>query len=435
LQLITGLRTRSSRIDRHRLDAFLTTFAGTALYGLSLITGPLLARALDPSGRGALAAVLVPTQLFGWLIMLGVPVAVAYHAKGHSKAELATATWIVSLVVGVPATALLWPFIPRFLDGYDPMLVTWFRAYLVIGLVSVPVGGSIELIRARSAGVRFNVLRSLAILINTGLIVVLALLDRLTLTTALFAMAFATLVQAAVVLGLTRWWPSGGFSWPVLRRLFDYGLRVAFGTLAGLVVARLDQLLMVNLVSPAELGLYVVGATGAGVTIPISQGVSTALFPHLRTDDAAVNEQRFAEAMRWVLLSTVGISCVIAAVAPFGIPLLFGEAFADAVPALLILLPGQVASGLAMVIASKLQAQGRPGVASQAMAIGAVVTVIGIAPAVAIGGIEGAAALTTLCHVVVLVRSQLALRADAGAQRGDAPLPVPVGPGGDDLPG
>ena len=412
MPLTTRLRKRRHRMERHRLDAFLTTFAGTALYGLALITGPLLARALDPSGRGALAAVLVPTQLFSWLIAFGIPSAVAYHAKDHSPRQLATATWVVIVLVGVPLTALLWPFVPVFLDDYDPVLVTWFRAFLVIGLLFVPVGGAIELIRSASAGVRFNVLRSLAIVVNTALIVLLAVVGRLTLTAALAAMAFATLLQAAVVLGTTGWWPRERLSWPVLRQLSHYGLRVAFGTLAGLVVARLDQLLMVNLVRPAELGLYVVAATGAGVTIPVSQGVSTALFPHLRSDDAMANEQRFREAMRWVLLSTVAISCILAVVAPVGLPALFGDAFRDAVPALLILLPGQVASGLAMVIGAKLQAQGRPGVASQAMALGAAATVVGIGPAVAMFGIEGAAALTTVSHGIVLLRSRLALRRD-----------------------
>lgn len=427
MHLTTGLRKRRERIERHRVDAFLTTFTGSALYALALITGPLLARALDPAGRGALAAVLVPTQLFSWLIAFGVPVAVAYHANDHSKRELATATWLVSLLVGVPITALLWPFIPVFLDDYDPALVTWFRAFLVLGLLFVPVGGSIELIRAAGAGVRFNVLRSLITLVNTALIVVLALAGRLTLTTALAAMAFATVLQAAVVLGSTSWWPRGGFRWPVLRRLFHYGLRVAFGTLALLVVARLDQLLMVKLVRPAELGLYVVAATGAGVTIPVSQGVATALFPHMRTNDALVNERRFKEAMRWVLLSTVAISCVIAAVAPFGLPALFGGPFRSAVPALLILLPGQVAAGLAMVIGAKLQVEGRPGVASQAMAIGAVVTVLGIAPAVAMFGIEGAAALTTFSHLIVLIRSRLALRHDVGPPPAAAPAAAAAG--------
>jgi O-antigen/teichoic acid export membrane protein len=362
--------------------------------------------------------VLVPTQLFSWLIAIGVPVAVAYYAKDHEQEHLATATWVVGLVVGLVATAVLWPFVPAFLQDYDPDLVPWFRAFLVLGWLFVPVGGAMEMIRSGGAGVRFNVLRSIAIVLNTALIVVLAVVGRLTLTSALVAMVVATLVQAAIVLVGTAWWPRN-LDWPVLKKLCSYGLRVAFGTLALLVVARLDQLLMVRLVSPADLGLYVVAATGAGVTVPISQGVSTALFPHLRSDDSMANEQRYREAMRWVLASTVSISCLIAVVAPFGLPALFGESFRSAVPALWLLLPGQVAWGLAMVIGAKLQAQGRPGVASQAMAMGALATVVGIGPAVGLLGIEGAAALTTLSHGIVLVRSRLALRSGGGAPPAD----------------
>ena len=85
------------------------------------------------------------------------------------------------------------------------------------------------------------------------------------------------------------------------------------------VVARFDQLLMVRLVSPAELGLYAIAATAAMVTAPVAQGVSFALFPYIRNEVDARQRWRRSQ----VALRGVGLISVASTIVPFSWPSIF----------------------------------------------------------------------------------------------------------------
>lgn len=387
----------------YRRDTVTTTLWGLGTYALSLLTSPLLARALSADGRGSLAAVLRPTEILGWLLMFGVPMATAYLAIEADRRALQASAWVFSAVVGVPVVALLWPFVPAFLENHPPETVAWFRAGLVGGLVILPFQNVYERLRAVGSTTRFNAYRSAPVILNAVGVTVLFLADRLdlrsALATALVANVGVPLVVIALeggfVLRLGRW-----FDWPLMRRQLDYGARVWFGTLSNMVVARFDQLLMVRLVSAAELGLYAIAATGAMVTAPIAQGVSFALFPYLRSEGVARRRWRRTQvALRWVGLLSLGSSLVLALVAPWGLPAVMGEEFRGAVTAFLLLLPGQLFWNLGQVVKVDLEATDRPGAASAALAVAAVLTVLAVPPAVELAGITGAAAVTSGCQV------------------------------------
>ena len=101
---------------RLRRDRLMTTLSGFAVFGLAFATGPILARSLGVSGRGAVAAVLIPTQVLGWMLMLGIPQATAYFARIRHDRQLIMSSWVVTLVVGVPVITLIWPFVPALLS-------------------------------------------------------------------------------------------------------------------------------------------------------------------------------------------------------------------------------------------------------------------------------------------------------------------------------
>ncbi len=89
---------RSGVRDRLRFDVLITSGAGLAVYALALITGPLLARTLGPAGRGDLAAVIVPTQVLGFILLFGLPHAAAYYAtkgtrSGWSRTPGSSPAW------------------------------------------------------------------------------------------------------------------------------------------------------------------------------------------------------------------------------------------------------------------------------------------------------------------------------------------------------
>src|SRR5690606_7690366 len=110
--------------------------------------------------------------------------------------------------------------------------------------------------------------------------------------------------------------------------------------------------------------------------------------PYLRNEVNPRRRWRQAQiAMRWVGLLSIASSVLLAAVAPWGLPAVMGAEFRGAVTAFLLLLPGQFFWNLGQVVKVDLEATDRPGAASTALAVAAVLTLVAVPPAVAVAGI------------------------------------------------
>lgn len=399
---------------RHKIETLVTAASGLGVYALALITGPLLAWKLGPDDRGSLAAVLVPTQIIGWILMFGIPQATAYFAADEERDELQATAWTVSAVAGIPIVALLWPIVPRFLawQNHPELTVGWFRWFLIAGLLVLPYTAAFDYLRAIANSLWFNVWRSLPIVLTTLLIVVLAVADRLDLQSALAATLAGNVAGWLATLAGERCLPKPGrFRQELARRQINYGGRVWLGTLSNMVVARFDQFLMVGIVAPAELGLYVVASTAAQVSAPVAQAVAFALFPYLRADadDADASWERTRTGLIWTAAVSLVVALLLAGAGPLLIPWLL-PAFAGSVAPLLLLLPGQVFWNLGNVLSAKLEADDRPGASSVALGVAAVITIIAVPAVVPIWGIRGAAVVTSCSQAAFFLVTWFAIK-------------------------
>lgn len=392
---------------------------GLGVYAVSLLTGPMLARSLGPDGRGALAAVVAPGQVLVHLLGVGVPSACAYFAHLHDRRHLVGAAVVTSTLVAAPIALALWPFVPRYLDGYDPAAVVALRALLLQTVVTILALTAIELRRAQAADLAFNVLRSLAVLLNAACTLALFVSGHLTLGAAMVSAVGSVIVADLVALHAGRLaWPA--VRWPVVRAVWGFGARGWLGTLSNTMTARLDQILLVGMASPSQLGRYAVAVSAANVTVPIGQGAASAVLPQLRRGGLSTP----ADLRRAVLAVGAAAALVagtVAATAPMVLPALFGESFRGAVTPLLVLLPGQVAAAVGEVLRADLGSRGRPGQASVCHGVAGAVTLALIVPAVHLHGIVGAAAVTTTAYVALAITAatlDLRSRRPSAADRG-----------------
>jgi O-antigen/teichoic acid export membrane protein len=402
-------RARLSRRS-FAFDSLFTASAGVLAYSLALITGPLLARNLGAAGRGELAAVSVPADLFSWILCFGLPVAAVYFAKEHDRRHLVMSSWVFSLVAGGLFVAAVWFLIPSYLSGHSPLTVPWLRAFLVVNLAFAPVITAIELLTAEGAMVAFNLWFRLPLVINTIAVVVLAILGRLTLTTALAASLGSNVIWFASVILALRAWPGRGFRLHVMKRQLRYGSKQVLGLVSNLVIQRLDQFLLVGLVSPAKLGVYAVAATASSVTGPLAEGIGTTLFPRLLHISADRHRAMLGRAMILGFVASILASAAVAAAVPWFIPTLFGNAFRASVLLVWVLLPGQCAANVATIAAAKLLADGRPGAQSSGLFWAALTTVIGLFLFVGSFGILAAAVVTSVSQFVFLAYVMIAVR-------------------------
>jgi O-antigen/teichoic acid export membrane protein len=118
-------RSESATAERVlRSQTVYTSLTGLLVYGLSAITGPLLARALGPAGRGDLAAVLVPSELVGWALLCGLPMAAMYYADEYPHRQLVVGAWAYAVAAGGIVVAIGWWLVPRYLHGHPDQTVT-----------------------------------------------------------------------------------------------------------------------------------------------------------------------------------------------------------------------------------------------------------------------------------------------------------------------
>jgi O-antigen/teichoic acid export membrane protein len=388
--------------------AFLLSGLASVAFPLSaLITSPLLARGLGPDGRGELAALLTPLTVAEAMAAVGTPLAAAYFIRSGAdlRSVRSAGLWIVTLS-GFATGALLVAFAPLVLGSY-PHLVATFR-WLTLGVV---VGSYIEFYRGVRSGQeaygQVNANYWLSALARMAGIVVLALLGALT------AQRVAVLsIAVGVVAGLTlvrrprRAAPPTDGSAPISRgRMVRFSLHTWAGVLSGSLGARLDQFLLIGLVTPELLGIYAVAVTAAQVPMAFFPAVQ-----RLFLNRAAASDETESLVKAARLSATVALIVVVALepLLPWAVTTVFGRPFEQAAGLAQVLVIGAAFWGIGQSLGGLLIGVGRPGSASAADALGVVLLGGTLVPLQAWFGISGAAvAVVVSSAVTTLVKAHL----------------------------
>lgn len=381
--------------------ALTTALASVVLPLTSLASGPLLARQLGPVGRGEVVAVMAPLFVLSFIANGGMPEATTYGIArlGVRPKAVFAAVSKVSLLYGVIASVGLWLVAPPLLHN-APGQVSALRwtvlalPFLMLVLVlRFAVNGMRDFLAA-------NLERVINPVVRLGAFVVLALFGALDVDNAILWQILATLIGGAylLVVLLRRGSrpqvvaesapPPPGLT----RTLAGYGARGWAGVFGNLVNWRLDQVLLVALVSTRQLGLYAVAVNFAEIPQTVVNQLRSVLFAeaaHRRSSDLV------ARAVRCAVFLTVTTCALGALVAPLAVRVLFGHSFAPAVTMTRVLLIGTVPFCVEQLVSAGLLASGHPGKRAFGQLSAAVLTVAGLfllAPR--LGGLG--AALTSL---------------------------------------
>lgn len=339
---------------------------------LGFVSAPILARALGPEGRGDLAAILLPVTLAPIVFGLGLGTYVTRQvARGQSAGVLMGSVGPLVLALGIVA-ALLGPIVAELFAGGRDVVYT----YILVGFLLMPVALLILLLLSFANGLeRWSVVvmaRIVAAVVSTIAIVVLYVLGALTVASTAIVM-----LATGVIAGIPALWVTGEigrlrFRFKVARESLWFGLRAWAGGIGSVANVRLDQLLMVRLVEPRELGLYVVAFTISGFFVnPVVGALTPAMLPRFAAGDAAL----IARVLRTTLAGIALVSALIALAAPLIIHVLFGADFADALPMTWLLLVAAVPMAGVTVLSTALTSSGYPGFGAAAEFVMLLVTV------------------------------------------------------------
>jgi O-antigen/teichoic acid export membrane protein len=362
---------------KHRLAGVVGRLVGVnfTIVALTFLTAPLQARALGPSGRGGLAAIMVPLGLAPSIISFGLSTySLREAARGRPLRPLVGTIGLMLVLLGGVA-ALASPLIADLFSNGRDDVETW----IVIGFAVLPLGMLNWLLTDLATGQeRWRTVMTVRLIPPVATLVgVLGLVatDKLTVATAAATAITAGLLPAVVL--LPTLWRIGRpqFSGAVARAAIPFGFKAWLGGLGNLANVRLDQLLMINLVSARQLGLYVVAVSVSGVLVnPLVSALASGTMPRFATGDTELITRVLRTTMVGVAITSIGVAIA----APILVPLAFSDAFWDAVPMAWILLCAGVPLSGITVLSTAMTSKGRPGYSALSETVSLAITVPGL---------------------------------------------------------
>jgi O-antigen/teichoic acid export membrane protein len=397
-----------------------------AIPASAVLTGPILARALGPAGRGALAAVLNPIALSTYVLNFGVPEALTYVvAKKRSTTAMGNRlALMLGAIIGTLCAGGLIALTPVLLRKYPEQ----HKLFILLALL-LPLEMGVGMLRyvAQARG-RFELMtreRWFSVLSRLVLIVAAALAGTLTVASAAWfthgTAVLATLLLIPILFAReSRRTEPRQTQGQITRFVLRYGLVTWVGTVGGVLVMRLDQVLLTPLAGPKELGFYAVAVSVAEVPLLALLAVRDVIFSATTDrDDPTI----VARAARATIMLSVPLCLIGILLAPLLLPPIFGAGFGPSVRMAQVLFLGTIPNGVAMVLSAGLLASGRPGLASRAQLAAAGVTVVALFALVPSLGAIGAAYASLIAYLVSALLVSLALVRVSGLKPRDFLVP------------
>jgi O-antigen/teichoic acid export membrane protein len=398
--------------------ASFATFAVSVLsIPIGVVSSVVIARALGPSAKGsfnlATTAASLTAMILGVSGTAGITLAVA-RGVASPRRLLGVLGGFATAQVPI-AVVLLWAISASPLAS---AVLPVDRSPLMIGMIAVLVAATSALAYSRCVllGLRQNVATSwrdlwgqtAAVFVIVAGLALGALLHQgpspililgLTIVGTLLAIVF--MVQALLVIDLPRQGESG------LRKVVGYASPLYAGNLVQFLNYRLDVFVVAAFAGVREVGLYALAVSLGQLLWIMSGSVATVLLPRVAASSPIEGARQAAQLTRITLLIGVAGAAALALIASPLVHVVYGQAYAEAVPMLLALLPGVVAFIAANVLAAYVVGFGRPRITL-------IVSLIGLCATLSLDfiliprlGAVGAAIASTVSYslsAVVIVR-------------------------------
>jgi O-antigen/teichoic acid export membrane protein len=364
---------------------------------LGIITGPIVARALGPAGRGEVATATVYGNLAWMLFGLGLPWAVGQRAATDPRripAVLGTSVRY-SLAIAPLITVVAYLLVTGPLDHLSPAGQVGAFILMVEAPLNVFMNCQQAILVGEGALGPMANLRAAPLLFSAVAVIGLAIIGELNIGTYLAVTFAADLLTDAGTWHYLRIRPRGT---DPFKPLISFGLRSSIGQLAGYGNRFIDQAILALVVPTRQLGAYAVAATVSALPVGFGQAIAARSFSEVAQTEGAERWANATRRVRMALLVGILASLFLLVVGPIAVPLLFGRAFQPAVVPLLLLLPGTATLSAGLTGVRVLNAAGKPGSATIAELAALGVTAVGLAVAVPTWGIRGAAVVSTLAY-------------------------------------
>lgn len=400
-------RTLAGKSESGFISSFQSVIANIVILTVNVLTGIVTARLLGPNDKGVQAAIILWPGILISLSTIGLPTALLYHIKKSAAraSALITVAIVLGFLVSLLTVSLGVIFVPNWLANYDTQTIRITQFYLVFVPVAVTASIYTSAVQATGNFQLYNGFRLLQPLITLSILIILALTNMLSASTAAAAFLCPALPALIWLWAHTRHLYT--FSFTQFREtchdLFSYGLRSYSGDVLAVASSQLDKVIIVSLLSPTSMGLYSVAFSLAKMLFVFEAAVVSVLLP--KTIGQPITEVRalLGRAVRVSTLVTSAAAVILILIGPRLINLFYGDAFLAATIVFWILAVDSVLGGLAGLLGQVFYAVGKPEIMIFRHAISLAVTVPGMIILGGNYGIVGVASAVLLESVVMVV--------------------------------
>jgi O-antigen/teichoic acid export membrane protein len=252
-----------------------------------------------------------------------------------------------------------------------------------------------------------------------GAILFLLARDELTLVNAFLVYMFAPIVGYFSYLPTSRFRRERSSDSYNQQKFLSFALRVWMGSMAGILLSRLDQVLMITLSSDHELGLYSTAATVADIPLVVTGALASVL---LTWEGKTPSAERGAKVSRVTLGVVGGGALLSSATAIWWFPAVFGSDFEPGTAALVVLVLSMAGGAPGSIAGSIMTARGHPAARSRSIVIALIVNVILLIALAPVLGALGASLATAAGQACATILSLLQLRRLCGVRVSDMVL-------------
>lgn len=386
---------------------FSNVFFSILIIVFGLIGSVLISRALGPSQRGEIAAIILWPTLLLYLGSFGTYQAVIYHfSKKNRNIENIWGTCLAITVMNSIVSILVGSILIMLTLKLLSIQLKWYSFYMLLFLpLNIITQFISSVLQAKALFKEFNLTRLFTPFFYLIGILSLFFLNVLTVTNVITLQISLTVLQFFVFLILfnSRIGTIFNFKYHIktIKIIYNYGYKVWLGDLSQGLNVKMDQILISGMLLSKDLGIYVVATSIANFTSVIPNAYKTVLMPLISSTKKMVEKLNITQKVLfnfvWINLG-VTLVCFIAN--PIAIPLLFGKEFKESVPISYILLIGFLFLNFKIVLASIMQGFGKPIFVSYSEIAGLIALLIIVYPLTTTFGLIGASTAISVAYFV-----------------------------------
>lgn len=357
------------------MASFVKDLARVAFSKLNIIifgvgTSVATARLLTPDQNGIIAALLVYPSLFMVLGSLGIRQSTTYFVgkQIYSLEKIKNAVaqiWLLTSLISITACLTLFFFLSKNIDDLSWILVS--VACIPFSLHNTYCSG---IFLGKNEIKEFNKINWIPNMVTFIFIILLIYLFDLEVLGAMIAylLGHLSIFIALRIKGNHLSVLSLKIEKEVISKMLSLGLIYAVALLIINLNYKIDVVLLENLSTSYELGIYAKGSSIVQYLWQIPMLFSSLIFARSAiSKDGLAFSKKVSQLLRLSLILVGAIAIFLMLISKQVVLLLFGEAFLDSVIVMQVLLPGVVLLTIFKVMNMDLAGKGKPWIALKSM--------------------------------------------------------------------